>query len=206
MSRSLKRRGFVKALAALPAAPALLAQQAAPAPPRNPQAGILGATPTVPKLDVVGTDVAADPVLHFFTPAQFTALNKLADLLQPAINGAPGALEAKAPEFLDFLLSESLAERQQIYRAGLDSLNAQAKKRFNKSFADVSDTEAAALLAPLREPWTYDPPKDPLARLLREAKADIRSATTNSREYNAAVSAGGGRRGGGSGLYWYPLD
>jgi len=62
------------------------------------------------------------------------------------------------------------------------------------------------LLAPLRAAWTYDPPADPFARFLREAKQDIRTATMNSREWVTAAASAGGRRGGGVGLYWYPLD
>ena len=92
-------------------------------------------------------------------------------------NGAPGALEAEAPEFLDFLLSQSAADRQQLYRNGLDGLNSQAKKRFSKLFADVDAGQADTLLAPLRDPWTYDAPSDPVAAMLRAAKDDVRRAT-----------------------------
>ena len=67
----------------------------------------------------------------------------------PPINGAPGALDAGAPEFLDFLISESPQDRQQLYKVGLDQLNAQAKKRFNKTFAEMDATQTATLLAPL---------------------------------------------------------
>ena len=121
------------------------------------------------------------------------------------MNGAPGALDAKAPEFLDFLLSQSPADRQQLYRIGLDGLNAQARKRFTKAFTDVDASQAAMLLAPLREPWTYDVPVDPVAAMLRVAKDDVRRATTNSREWNLASIAGRTRAGGG-GLYWLPID
>jgi hypothetical protein len=144
-------------------------------------------------------------VLHFFTPQQFAALRKLSDLLNPPMNGAPGALEAKAPEFLDFLLSQSAADRQQLYRIGLDGLNAQSRKRFTKPFADVDAGQAELLLAPLRDPWTYNAPADPVAAMLRAAKDDIRRATTNSREWNLA-SVAGRTRGGGGGLYWLPID
>ena len=150
-------------------------------------------------------DAAAEPVLHFFTAQQFAALRKLSDILNPPINGTPGALEAKAPEFLDFLLSQSAVDRQQLYRNGLDGLNAQAKKRFNKLFADVEAGQADTLLGPLRDPWTYDAPSDPVAAMLRAAKDDVRRATTNSREWNLA-SVAGRTRGGGGGLYWLPID
>ena len=145
---------------------------------------------------------------HFFNPQQFAALRKLSDILMPANiapDGTPGALEAMAPEFLDFLLSESGADRQQLYRNGLDGLNSQARKRFGKLFADVDGGQADLLLAPLHEPWSYDVPSDPVAAMLRAAKDDIRRATVNSYAWNLAAAAGR-TRGGGGGLYWLPID
>jgi hypothetical protein len=194
----MRRRGFVKALAAIPAAPALLAQQpAVPARPPSDELPVL--TASVP-------DTAAEMVPRFFTPEQFSALRKVSDLLVPAMNGSVGALDAKAPEFLDFLIGESPADRQQVYRAGLDALNAQSKKRFQKTFAELDATQADNLLVPLRQPWTFDTPADPISNFLRVAKQDVRTATVNSREYGSAAPSGGGRRFGGGGVYWYPLD
>lgn len=214
MTLNMKRRGFVKALFVAPAAPALFAQQPAPGVSANPAPGVpLNPTqpvppPTVsneiPKLDTMVPDAAAEPIPHFFTHAEFGALRKLSGMLMPSVNGMAGALEAKAPEFLDFLIGDSPAGRQQVYRAGLDALNAGSSKRFGKAFAELDATQADAVLAPLHQPWTYEEPADPLARFLREAKAYIRTATVNSREYNTASA--GGRRFGGSGTYWYPLD
>jgi len=198
----MKRRRFIQALAATPAAPGLLAQQAQPgAQPIAQQVP----SPAEASLRFAVPDVAGEPVLHFFTAQQFAALRKLSDLLNPPMSGASGALEARAPEFLDFLLSQSAADRQLLYRNGLDGLNAQARKRFTKPFADVDASQAEMLLAPLREPWTYDAPADPVAAMLRAAKDDVRRATTNSREWNLA-SVAGRTRGGGGGLYWLPID
>ena len=200
----MKRRRFIQALAATPAAPVLIAQ----APPAPSVAKTIPSASSDAPLVYAAPDTAAEPVLHFFTAQQFAALRKLSDLLMPAgsgPNGAPGALEAKAPEFLDFLLSQSSADRQQLYRIGLDALNAQARRRFAKAFAGVDAAQADMLLAPLRDPWTYDAPADPVAAMLRAAKDDVRRATTNSREWNLAAAAGR-TRGGGAGLYWLPLD
>lgn len=161
----------------------------------------------IPKLEITSPDAVAETVRRFFTADQFAALEKLSSTLLPPIGKAPGALEAKAPEFLDFLLGESGAERQQLYRTGLDTLNSQARKRFSKTFSQLEAGQITELLAPLKRPWAYDPPTDPLERFLRAAKQDVRTATMNSREYAAAAPATGGRgRFGGSGLYWYPLD
>jgi hypothetical protein len=200
----MKRRRFFQTLAAVPAAGALVAQQE-----QRPAATPPGpaASTELPKLDTAPADAAAEMVPHFFDAPQFAALRKLSDILQPSLNGVPGALDAKAPEFLDFLIGDSPADRKQLYRSGLDALNASAKAHFNKPFPELDATQAATVLAPLREPWTYDAPSDPLARFLRAAKQDIRTATANSREFNLAGAAGGGgRRFGAQSLYWLPLD
>ena len=161
----------------------------------------------IPQLETAAVDLAGDPVPHFFTAGQYSALRKLSDLLQPAVNGTPGALDAKVPEFLDFLISVSPADRQQLYQGGLDALNAAAVSHGGKSFAELNHSDAAAVMAPLREPWTYEPPSDPLAHFLREAKHDVHTATVNSREFNkAGAAAGGGRRFGAQGLYWLPIE
>jgi hypothetical protein len=184
----MRRRRFFQAVAAAGAVPALVGQQ------QSTQAG-------APKIETAVADLAADTLPHFFTPAQFAALRKLSDILQPAVKGTPGAIEAKAPEFLDFLIGESPADRKQLYRDGLDAL-------IQAGFTEADSAKAASILAPLRAAWTYELPAEPLARFLRAAKQDVRTATLNSREYNAAgASTGGGsRRFGAQGLYWVSLD
>src|SRR5438552_3295704 len=136
----MKRRRFVQALAGVPAASALAQQQpAAPANTGGPPAGGRGGgrfTQDTPKLEITDPDLVGQGVPRFFTAPQFAALRKLSDLLMPALAGNPGALDAGAPEFLDFLIGASPAERQQLYRDGLDMLNARAKKQFSKSFSE----------------------------------------------------------------------
>jgi hypothetical protein len=191
----MERRRFFQTLAIAPTAAFLPAQQQQPGGPPAADA----------KVETAIADQAGETVLHFFSDAQFAALRKLSGILMPAINGTPGALDAKAPEFLDFLIGASPSERQQVYRAGLDALNAASIKGHQKPFVELEETQVAALLEPLHAPWTFEPPSDPLARFLMTVKADVRTATVNSREYNTA-GTGGGRRTGGSGLYWNPID
>ncbi len=217
----MRRRRFVQAVLGTPAASVLLAQQqpvtqqpgpAQPAPgiPLNPTQPIQPPARTAAmemvKLDPSIPDAAAEMVPHFFTPVQLATLRRVSEAIQPPLNGRPGALDAKAAEFLDFLIGESPAERKDLYRAGLDALQSQAKKEFNKGFAELDAQQADTLLAPLRQPWTYHAPGEPAARFLRQAKQDVRTATMNSREYASAAGAGAGARRGGGGLYWYPLD
>ena len=194
----MRRRNFFKTLAVTPAAamlePPLAAQQAAP-----------GQAAADAALEVTYTEQVGEPVPRFFSAEQFAALRRLCDLIMPAIGTSAGAIAAKVPEFLDFLMSDAPAERQGVYRAGLDQLNSQARKQYNRPFDELDAAQAEILLAPLRTAWTYDPPSDPLARFLRAAKADVRTATVNSREYLNPGGASGGRRFTGSGLYWHEI-
>lgn len=207
----MKRRRFLKGIVAAPAAPALLAQQA-PAPASPPGRGGRGGAGArgaqeVPKLEIAAHDAVSEPVVRFFNPPQFSALQKLSGILVPPMKGNPGALDCGVPEFLDFLIGASPADRQRLYRTGLDALNSQAKKQFSKPFSELDTTQADAILRPLMVavPWAYDPPKDPIKHFISAARQDVLTATRNSREASEAGAAAG-RRSGGGGLYWNPVD
>ena len=200
----MKRRNLMKAVLAAPAVPALISQ--APAQGTAQAQGPVAAPPTeAAELATSIADDAAATRTRFFTEPQLSALRKLSAIILPSLNGQPSALDAEAPEFLDFLIGASPAPRQHLYRTGLDLLNDGARKKFGKTFAALDTPQAETLMAPLKQAWTYEAPADPLAHFLREAKADIRTATLNSREF-ATFASRGSRRAGGLGLYWYPLD
>ena len=138
----MQRRDFVKGIVAVPvAASAALGQQAPPpsstalpgaapiAPPASAPPGFGrrgGAEFKAPPVTSVVPDAIASPDLHFFTQPQLAALRRLSDLLMPPLNGNPGALQTEAAEFLDFLVGSSPADRQILYRQGLDRLNAES--------------------------------------------------------------------------------
>lgn len=178
----MKRRHLLQSMAVLPAAalPVPAGAQSSPPPPSD-------------KVDITALSPAraGRPVPRFFSEDQFTALERLADILMPGFNGRPGAKEARAAEFLDFLISDSPADRQQLYREGLDQLNAQARKTQRQLFAALSDQQAAPILKPLTDAWTYDGPADPFARFLIAAKEDVLRATYNTR---------------GNGYYWVRIE
>ena len=158
-----------------------------------------------PKLAVSAADAVAEAAPRFFDPQAFRALRHLGEILVPPRQNLPGAVEAEAAEFLDFLISQSPVDRQTLYRDGVAQLNAQARSRYGKPFAEVSPADADAILAPLHEAWTYEGPADPFARFLGAAKEDFLRATTNSRQWAAAAAA---RSRGASGLntYWFPVE
>jgi hypothetical protein len=192
----MNRRTLLKSLAATPAAATALRAQDPLKPPSPVEES--------PKVETSVPDVGAEPVAKFFTRDQFAALSHLAEVFEPTMPNLPGGKEAKAAEFLDFLIGKSPAPRQTLYRTGLDRLNAESTRRYSKPFAALDATQAAAVLEPLRRPWTYTESTDPLENFLREAKADIGQATRNSYEF-IAVAAKRSRGASGVGEFWYPL-
>lgn len=158
-----------------------------------------------PKLAEVTPESVAAGTARFFQKDQLAALSRLAELVVPKTGDRPGAVESGVPAFLDFLLSASPADRQGLYREGLDRLNSDASRLYGKTFAALSPTEAKAVLKPLGEAWTYNPPADGLARFLREVKDDLLQATVNSREF-AVAQARRNRSASGLAPYWLPLD
>jgi hypothetical protein len=226
----MKRREFVKVLAAVPvAAGATFAQQSTTPPPEAAPVQVpRGATapagaPAVPAGPGYGggrgfqftapppiaasvPDAVAETDTHFFDAQQLGALRKLSETLLPALNGYPGAVEAGVPEFLDFLVGASPADQQEIYLTGLDRLNADARKQFGKPFAEVTAAQADVIIRPGLAIWTnHSLPADPFKRFVCVAHRDIRTATTNSQAWNAAAVAAG-ERAPGVGLFWNPID
>lgn len=193
----MKRRTVLRSLLAVPSVAVLpseaLAQEAKPAPLET------------PKTATTEADGTTEPVVKTFDAVQFSALRKLGEILMPGSQDTPGAPDAGAPEFLDFLIGVSPPDRVTLYKAGLDRLNAEAHRRYNKPFGEITPEQAEPILAPLREPWSYRGPADAFARFLLAAKNDLSTATINSREYVALVSRRR-RSGGGLGQYWYPIE
>jgi hypothetical protein len=218
----MRRRDFVKGiLAASAAAKALGAEQAtqaaAPAaqhvlPPPEPVAPgptpwMRGLTDVKPlELSTLVPDAVAQTDAHFFNAQQTATLRRLCALLMPPLKGFPGALDAGAPEFLDFLVGASPRPRRQLYLDGLDWLDEEAMRKFAVSFAKATDAQADALIRPWLRTWMGErPPTELHADFINQAHSDIREATTNSQGWNEAARAGG-YRSSGLDLYWYPVD
>jgi Gluconate 2-dehydrogenase subunit 3 len=176
----MKRRRWLQTVLSAPAVAALPAAAAQEPRPREEFAPLALGTP----------EPVAERGRAFFTDDEFSALTHLARTIFPSIDGRPGAIEARTPEFLDFLIGQSPGSKQASYRDGLAGLNAGGR------FADRSPAEAAALLEPLTRAGST-------SHFLHEAKDDIIRATFNSRAWNERSEA---RRGGGSGTYYLPSE
>jgi hypothetical protein len=157
----------------------------------------------------VEVDAAGETAPRFFSDGQFAALSRLGSLAMPPRNGRPGALEAGAPEFLDFLIGVSPAPQKELYLNGLDALNDRARMQFGKSFADLNDAQADFILRPLLSvvAWELDRPSEPVQHFVAQVHDDLRTATVNSWEYANSTPTGGQRgRGGAVGMYIRPID
>ena len=194
---SMKRRTVLRSLLAVPAAAAIPADAVAQE--------VKAPAPEAPKTLTTEPDAASEPVLKTFNKAQFAALLRLGEILMPAAQDIPGASQAGAAAFLDFLIGVSPADRTTLYKAGLDRLNAEAQRRYNRSFAEITMEQAGPILAPLHAPWSYRGPADSFASFLLAAKNDLIRATANSREY-ITVASQRRRSAGGAGQYWYPVE
>jgi hypothetical protein len=151
-------------------------------------------------------DAVARADAHFFSSQQTLTLRRLCEVLVPPLKGFPGALDAGAPEFLDFLIGASPRERQQMYLSGLDRLDAEARRKFAAPFAKATNAQADELIRPWLRAWLSDhPPPEPYARFMNLAHQDIRMATVNSQAWSEAKLAAEGEVPG-LDLYWYPVD
>lgn len=205
----MQRRQALRSILSLPAVAALPAagQEKQPLDKTAPAAGEKlppeikpSAVEEAPKLALTAADAACGSEARFFSPREYATLEKLADVLVPSFQGRPGAREARCAEFLDFLIGTSPAPRRELYRAGLNRLDSDARQRYSKPFAELSASEAEPLLAELRQPA----PADSNPRFLASAKEDILRATVNSREWARSSPT---RRGAGAlGTYWFPIE
>lgn len=224
VTTAMRRRQFVKGLLAAsvsgkallsetaanqvaPATPRPTPPVAAPAPAPGPvpwMRGLLEARPL--PIGHLVPDAFAEPIPRFFSDEQRATLRQFCEILLPPMKGYPGALDAGVPEFLDFLISVSPSDRQQMYKDGLDRLDAEAKKKFGIPFSDVNAGQADELIRPWLRPWMSDhPPREPFEHFINLAHADIRTATINSQQWNDSEIAAG-KHPPGLGLYWFPVE
>lgn len=204
----MERREFLRGLAVLAATPKwLLAQQnsnAAPALPA-PVPWTLGLNPRTPVPHTLAADSAGETVPCFFSTVQMATLSRLADVMLPHTASHPGALDAKTPEFLDFLIGHSPTVRGSLYTNGLNWLNEQAILTYKRPFATIETAQTDALIRPWLRTWMTDhPPTQTHAAFINIAHADIRTATTNSQVWFDSLDAKAQERT--IQFYWSPIE
>ena len=84
-----------------------------------------------------------------FSPHEFAVVSRLADLIIPR-DTSPGALDARAPEYIDLQVSEMPAAQTQI-SGGVQWLDRYCNEQFGKAFLDCSQTQQTQVLDQLAD-------------------------------------------------------
>ena len=95
----------------------------------------------------------------FFTPHEWRTVRVLADIVIPKDERSGSATDAKAPEFVDFMLMDKeTGEGSRVQmRGGLAWLDNETRSRFNKDFLSASDAQRKAVLDTIAYPRQAKP-------------------------------------------------
>jgi len=88
-------------------------------------------------------------------------LRAVVDCLIPP-DDFPGAYEAAVCNYLDQLLQTALAEHAEVFRSGIDQIEAEAQARFNRRFPELRQEQKILTLAAIEAgavatSWPIDP-------------------------------------------------
>jgi hypothetical protein len=81
----------------------------------------------------------------FFNEHEYRTLARLTELILPADEHSPGALEAGAPQYIDLLAGKN-AELAAIYTGGLAWLDRETERRYSVKFVEATPERQSALL------------------------------------------------------------
>lgn len=81
----------------------------------------------------------------FFTDHEMKTVTVLADMTIPADDRSGSASDAGVPEFIEFMMKDQ-PWHQTGMRGGLNWLDAQCRRQFNKNFVDCSEDQRKAML------------------------------------------------------------
>ncbi len=94
----------------------------------------------------------------FFSAEEYAALERLTELILPS-DGTPGAREAGAAEFVDFMVGSDPSV-QYRFRYGLTWLDTRARRDHGRPFTKLAEAEQVALLEPLAYEARHRPGDD----------------------------------------------
>ena len=107
--------------------------------------------------DIAGEAAAYAP--KFFTAHEWRTVRVLADIIIPKDDRSGSATDAKAPEFIDFMLMDKeTSEASKVsMRGGLAWLDAEMLKRFGTDFLSSTDAHRRAVLDDIAYPKKVSP-------------------------------------------------
>ena len=107
----------------------------------------LGAVATVAASISVPEALAQPAVNTFFTPAEFTLVDELSELIIPADEHSPGARAAKVAAYIDTRLAEAWDPAdQKTWRDGLALVDTLSRNANGKPFMQAAPDERVAVL------------------------------------------------------------
>ncbi len=95
-----------------------------------------------------------------FTAHEYATITMLADIIIPKDDRSGSASDAGVPEYMDYSLSETFAdqpERQVAMRGGLQWLDRESRKRFQKNFIDITGAQRTEILDDIAYPKKAKP-------------------------------------------------
>ena len=93
-----------------------------------------------------GCNSGTQQSLDFFDKATTDLLNEIAETILPKTN-TPGAKDAKVGEFMNVMVKDCYSkEDQQIFKAGIQTLEKGCKEKKGKNFLDCSTEERTSYL------------------------------------------------------------
>lgn len=84
--------------------------------------------------------------LRFFVPDEFLLLDNLTEIIIPTDEHSPGASSARVAEYIDMVISESPAEKQQLWREGLKAVESLSREVAGDRFLKVSMNKRIEIL------------------------------------------------------------
>ncbi len=93
---------------------------------------------------------------NFFTDHEMTTITILADIIIPKDEISGSASDAKAPEFIEFIVKD-MPENQTPVRGGLRWLDIQCIKRYEKSFKDCTNEQRIDIVDEIAYPEKVKP-------------------------------------------------
>ena len=124
-------------------------------------------------------EAAAPAALRFFTSEQNMLVDCIAEMIIPADERSGGAHEAGVSLFIDGLLADSEPAEQQAWSHALAALDGEAKRRFQKPFAECAVDDRDRILGGLAA--KEDDPQSELERFFVKIKRQTVSGYYTSR-------------------------
>jgi gluconate 2-dehydrogenase subunit 3-like protein len=117
---------------------------------------------------------------QFFTPAEFTLVDELSELIIPTDDHSPGAREAKVAAYIDKTLGETPdSQMKQRWREGLKSINEIAREMHGKTFMSAVLDQRLASLDRISK--NESSPQQPEEKFFVELKSAVAFAYYTSR-------------------------